>query len=171
MPVSPIRPAQNPPSGLPVGPGKLAVTQPDANRATMTYTIGDNTADRTWNGDGLHLSAEAQVRAGQHGDAEMERLRLRAGIEGIEAKIGLVQDGVARPRFEGLSLKDGALKQNVRDAGEYLKDHPAAAVGVAVGAVVIAHEVAKATGDDIKVDTGKIRVYQKDGLTASVVGE
>ncbi|MNS32055.1 hypothetical protein D3C72_641260 [compost metagenome] len=168
MPVSPIRPTQTPPPG---GPGKWAVTQTDPNRATMTYTLGDNQPDRTWNGDGLHLSAEAQVRAGQHGEAEMERLRVRAGIEGIEAKIGLVKDGVAKPRFEGLSLKDGALKQNVRDAGEYLKDHPAAAAGVLVGTVVIAHEVAKATGDDIKVDTGKIKLYQQDGFTASVVGE
>jgi hypothetical protein len=147
------------------------VSSASADAVTINYDLGDTSPDRAWNGDGLHLSAEARLRSADRSAESLERLRVRAGFEGLEAKIDLVRNGEAKPHFAGVSLKDGYFKGQVKEAGEYLKDHPAAAVGVAAGAIVAAHEIAKRTGDDIKVDTGKIKLYQQGGLTASVVGE
>lgn len=168
MPVT-NRPVQTPPPGAPGGPGKITTTRNSVDSATITYELGDRNGDRAWNYDGLNLSAEAKLRMG---DAEnLERVRLSAGVEGLNAKIDLVRDGELKPRFAGLSLRDGYFKGQVRDAGEYLKDHPVAATGAVVGAVAVAHVIAKETGDPIKVDTGKVRLYQNGGFTAHAVGE
>jgi hypothetical protein len=163
--------AANLTTGIPYGPGKLSVPDASPSGMTMKYELGSATADRTWNGDGLYLSAEARTRADAHGDADMEHVRVRAGMEGLHAKIGLVKNGEVKPRFEGLSLKDGAFKGEVNDARDYLKAHPVAGVAAVTGAVALAHVVAKETGDPIKVDTGKVKLYSEGGFTASVVGE
>ena len=172
MPVSNShRPPLDLKGGVPAGPGRFSVPESSASGATMKYVVGQEQADRVFNGDGLHLSAEAKLRNNAHSqDEALERLQVRAGVEGVIAKVDVVRNGELNPRV-GLSLRDGYFKQQVREGGEYLKDHPAAAVGAVAGAVVVGHLIAKETGDDIKVDTGKIKLYRDGGLTASVVGE
>lgn len=169
-PTSNNRPNLSLQTGIPYGPGKLSV--PDANEAgtTVRYELGDRTADRAFNGDGLNLSVEARVRAATNGDAELERVQLKGGVEGLAAKINVVENGRGKLNFNGLSLSDGFFKGKVDDARDYLKENPAAAVGAVVGTVVVAHEAAKVAGP-IKVDTGNINVYKRDGFTAAVVGE
>lgn len=158
-------------TGTPAGPGRFSIPASTPDGATMKYELGDRQADDAWNGDGLFLSAEARLRNASRQQDSLERLRLEAGVEGVVAKVDLVRNGEAKPHFAGVSLKDGYFKGQVREAGEYLKAHPAAAAGTVVGAVAIAHVIARETGDDIKVDTGKIKLYQNGALTASVVGE
>lgn len=168
MPVT-NRPVSPPTTGLPPGPGKLTTTRTSAESATITYELGDRNGDREWNYDGLNLSAEARLRTG---DAEnLERVRVSAGVEGLNAKIDLVRDGELKPRFAGLSLRDGYFKGQVRDAGDYLKENPVAAAGAVVGVIAVGHAVAKATGDDLKIDTGKVRLYKDGDFTAHAVGE
>lgn len=158
-------------TGVAAGPGRFSVPESSPGGATLKYELGDRQADREFNGDGLYLSAEARLRSAGRGQDSLERLRVTTGVEGVAAKIDLVRDGEAKPHFAGLSLKDGYFKGQVNDARDYLKENPAAAVGAAVGAVAIAHVIAKETGDDIKIDTGKVKLYENGGLTASVVGE
>lgn len=167
MPVTnrPVPPLK---TGVPYGPGKLSMPEADASSVTLKYELGDRAADRAWNYDGLNLSAEAKLRDGR--TEALERVRVNVGVEGLNAKIDLVRDGEMKPRV-GLSLRDGYFKGQVRDAGEYLKDNPLAATGAVVGAIALGHVIAKETGDDIKFDTGKIRLYQNGGFTAHAVGE
>lgn len=165
------RPASNLTTGVPVGPGRFSIPEVSPDRATLKLEVGDRQADTAWNGDGLHLSAEARLRSAQAGQESIERLRLQGGAEGLIAKVDLVRDGEVKPRFRGVSLKDGYFKGQVDEARDYLKEHPAAATGAVIGAVAVGHLIAKETGDDLKVDTGKIKLYQNGGLTASVVGE
>jgi hypothetical protein len=168
MPVT-NRPVSNLPTGAPTGPGKLTTTRTSPDTATITYELGDRNGDREWNYDGLNVSAEAKLRMGER--ENLERIRVSAGVEGLNAKIDLVRDGELKPHFAGLSLRDGYFKGQVRDAGEYLKEHPLAATGAVVGVVAVAHVIAKETGDPIKVDTGKVRLYQNGGFSAHAVGE
>lgn len=170
MPVS-NRPQPNLTTGVPYGPGKLSVPEVTPTGATMKYVLGSETADRELNWDGLHLSAEARLRhEARRQEETIEQLQLRAGVEGVIAKVDVVRNGEVDPRVR-LSLRDGYFKQQVREGGEYLKDHPAAAIGAVAGTIVVGHLIAKETGDDIKIDTGKIKLYQDGGFTASVVGE
>lgn len=148
-------------SGLPALPGQ---------RTHVLYELGDRKADRAWNRDGLSLSVEARLSSSAQPGTSSGRVRMRAGLEGLEAKIGLVRDGEPKLRFEGLSLKEGFFRGQLSDAGDYLKERPVLAAGAVVGAFAAAQAVASKSGP-IKVDTGRIKFYDHGALTAAVVGE
>lgn len=169
-PTSNNRPSLSLQTGIPYGPGKLSVPEVSQAGTTVLYEMGDRTADRAWNGDGLNLSVEARVRAAMNGDAQLDRVQVKAGVEGLAAKINVVENGRGKVNFDGVSLSDGFFKGQVDDARDYLKENKVAAVGAAIGTLVVAHEVAKSAGP-IKVDTGNIDVYKNGGFTAAVVGE
>src|SRR5690348_13085403 len=90
--------------GVPSGPGTWSVPEDSGIATTAKYQLGDPTADRVFNGDGLNLSVEARKLTGSTPDGSLDRVDVQAGIEGLNAKVGLVRNGKADAHFEGLSL-------------------------------------------------------------------
>lgn len=168
MPIN--RSTANVQTGVPLGPGKFSIPEATPEAATARYELGERKADAALNGDGLHLSAEARVRAGHAGPEALERVRLRVGVEGVEAKIRLAKDGRGDLAFDGLSLKDGYVKDRLEAGKDWLEDRPVAAGAAVVGVLAVGHEVAKRQGP-IRFDTGDIEIYEKGGFSAEVEGE
>lgn len=156
--------------GVALGPGKLSVPELTGDRLTARYDMGEKKADAALNGDGLHLSAEAKLRAHGRGQESLERLRLNVGAEGVIAKIRLAKDGEADLGFDGLSLKDGYFKDRLEAGKDWLEDRPVAAGAAVVGVLAAGHAVAKAHGP-IGFDTGGIELYEKHGFSAEVEGD
>lgn len=167
MPTTRSTPPSRLPSGVPYGPGKLSVPELNAERMTARYELGDRQADRAWNGDGLTLSAEAKLRNGQR--EALESVNLYAGVEGLEARFRVVDNGRGELDFRGLRLRDGYFKGKLEEGRDWLAERPVAAGAAVAGAIALTHVVAQHEGP-IEVDTGKIKLYQENGLTASVTG-